>query len=98
MSVFVEYAHTYGVRVYVALNTLVFEHELAEAERVAREMCACRADALIVQDMAYTRMDLPRDVELHASTQTCNMTPEGAAFLAAAGFSRVILERGLTLD
>ncbi|MBQ4278818.1 MAG: U32 family peptidase [Rikenellaceae bacterium] len=94
----VEYAHTYGVRVYVALNTLVFDHELAEAGRVAREMCACGADALIVQDMAYTRMDLPRDVELHASTQTCNTTPGGAAFLASSGFSRVILERGLTLD
>ncbi len=93
----VEYAHGYNVRVYAALNTLVFDHELEAAERTARELIAAGVDALIVQDMAYRRMGLS-DVEFHASTQMCNTTPQDIDFLAHAGFSRAILERGLTLD
>lgn len=92
----VEYAHLYGVRVHAALNTLLYDGELAEAEAQARELIAAGVDALIVQDMALCRMNLP--VELHASTQTAIRTPEKAAFLARAGFARVILERALTLD
>ena len=92
----VEYARRYGVRVHAALNTLVWDDELEEAERQARELIAAGVDALIVQDMALRRMSLP--VELHASTQVCNSTPEGARFLGEAGFARVILERNLSLD
>lgn len=91
----VEYARRYGVRVHAALNTLVWDDELEEAERQARELIAAGVDALIVQDMALRRMSLP--VELHASTQVCNSTPEGARFLGEAGFARVILERNLSL-
>ena len=92
----VEYACRYGVRVHAALNTLVWDDELEEAERQAWELIAAGVDALIVQDMALRRMSLP--VELHASTQVCNSTPEGARFLGEAGFARVILERNLSLD
>ena len=92
----VEYAHRYGVRIHATLNTLLWDDELGEAERQARELIAAGVDALIVQDMALRRMNLP--VELHASTQMCNRTPEGARFLSEAGFARVILERNLTLD
>ena len=92
----VEYARRYSVRVHAALNTLVWDDELEEAERQARELIAAGVDALIVQDMALRRMSLP--VELHASTQVCNSTPEGARFLGEAGFARVILERNLSLD
>lgn len=92
----VDYAHLYGVRVYVTLNTIIYESELQRAEKLARDLIAVGVDALIVQDMAYRRMGLP--VELHASTQVCNMTPEGAQFLEKSGFSRVILERALSLD
>lgn len=92
----VEYAHQYGVRVHATLNTLLFDDELAEAEKQARELIAVGVDALIVQDMAMTRMNL--DVELHASTQVCAMTIEQVAFLEKCGFSRVILERGLSFD
>ena len=91
----VEYARRYGVRVHAALNTLVWDDELEEAERQARELITAGVDALIVQDMALRRMSLP--VELHASTQVCNSTPEGARFLGEAGFARVILERNLSL-
>lgn len=92
----VEYAHRYGVRVHATLNTLLWDSELEAAERQARELIGAGIDALIVQDMALRRMNLP--VELHASTQVSNRTPEGARFLAEAGFARVILERALTLD
>ena len=92
----VDYAHLYGVRVYVTLNTILYESELKQAEALARELIAVGVDALIVQDMAYREMNLP--VELHASTQVCNMTPEGAKFLEDSGFTRVILERALSLE
>ena len=91
-----EYAHLYSVRVHATLNTLLYDDELAAAERQARELVAAGVDALIVQDMALRRMSLP--VELHASTQTGNTSPEGVRFLQDCGFSRVILERSLTLD
>ena len=92
----VDYAHQYGVRVHATLNTLLWNEELEAAERVARDLISAGVDALIVQDMALRRMNLP--VELHASTQVCNMTEEGAKFLADVGFARVILERALSLE
>ena len=91
-----EYAHRYGARLYAALNTVIFEDELAAAESAARELIAADVDALIVQDMALRQMNLP--VELHASTQAGCMTEEDAAFLEGCGFARIILERALTLD
>lgn len=92
----VEYAHRFGVRIHATLNTLLWDDELREAERTARELIDAGVDALIVQDMALRRMNLP--VELHASTQMANRTPEQTRFLAEAGFARVILERALSLD
>ena len=92
----VDYAHLFGVKVFVTLNTILYERELKEAEALARRLIDVGVDALIVQDMAYREMNLP--VELHASTQVCNMTPEGAKFLQESGFSRVILERALSLE
>ena len=91
-----EYAHHYGARIHATLNTLLFDDELADAERLAHELIAAGVDALIVQDAAYRMMSLP--VELHASTQMCNMTPERVRFLGECGYARVILERGLSID
>ena len=90
-----EYAHMFGARLYATLNTVVYDDELAEAERLARELIDAGVDALIVQDMAYRKMNLP--VEMHASTQMCNMQAADVAFLEQCGFSRVILERALSL-
>lgn len=92
----VQYAHRYGVRVYATMNTLLWEEELAAAEQEARRLLDVGVDALIVQDMAFRRMHLA--CELHASTQVQVATPELARFLGEAGFSRVILERALSLD
>lgn len=92
-----ELAHRFGARVFVTMNTLLYEQELAEAERMATRMWQVGADAVIVQDMAFLRMDLP-PIDLHASTQMCTTTPEQVRFLADVGFSRVVLERALTLQ
>lgn len=90
------YAHLFGARVYATLNTILYDSELAEAGRTARELIAAEVDALIIQDMAWLRMGL-EGVEFHASTQTSNITSEDVAFLGRAGFRRVILERALSL-
>ena len=89
-----EYAHRYGAKVYATLNTLLFDNELEEAREQALELIKAGVDALIVQDMAYCRMNLP--IELHASTQTNCVTPEKVKFFEETGFARAILERSLS--
>lgn len=92
-----DYAHQFGVRVYVALNTILKEDELEEAQRLVWSLYEAGTDALIVQDMALMQMDLP-PVPLHASTQTDNRTVEKVHFLEQAGFTQVVLARELSLD
>lgn len=92
-----EYAHLFGARIYVALNTILREEELPEAEKLIWELYQAGADALIVQDMGITRLNLP-PIPLHASTQTDNRTPEKVKFLEAAGFTQVVLARELSLN
>ncbi len=93
----VRYAAQFGARVYVTMNTVLMDEELREAGHVARQVVDAGAAALIVQDFAYLRMGLS-GVELHASTQMCNCEPEWVRFLADCGFSRVILERNMSLS
>lgn len=92
----VRYAHRYFAKVYLTLNTILFENELEEARRLAIQAYNAGCDALIVQDMALLEMDLP-PITLHASTQTNNLTAEKIKFLADVGFSRVILGRELSI-
>ncbi|MDR3193783.1 MAG: U32 family peptidase [Tannerella sp.] len=92
-----DFAHLFGVRVYVALNTILRDEELAGAEALIHRLYRAGMDALIVQDMGITRLDLP-PMPLHASTQADNCTPERVAFLRDAGFERAILARELTLE
>lgn len=92
-----DFAHLFGARVYVAMNTILRDDELHEAERVAWELWRAGADALIVQDMAFLRLDLP-PIALHASTQMDNRTPEKARLLETAGFSQIVLARELSLS
>lgn len=91
------FAHIYGARIYVAFNTILYDDELAEAERIIHELHEAGVDALIVQDMGLMRMNLP-PIALHASTQTDIRTPERAHWLEAAGFSQLVLARELSLD
>lgn len=91
------YAHLFGARVYVTLNTILYDDELSAAERLAHALYEAGVDALIVQDMAWLRLDLP-PIALHASTQMDNRTPADAQRLEAAGFSQIVLARELSLD
>jgi 23S rRNA 5-hydroxycytidine C2501 synthase len=90
------YAHRYWARLYVALNTLLTDTELPEAERLAWELAEAGADALIVQDVGLLECALP-PLPLIASTQMHNHTPARVAFLANVGFHRAILARELDL-
>ena len=92
-----DHAHLYGARVYVTVNTILRDDELAETERMIWQLYEAGVDALIVQDMAVLRMNLP-PIALHASTQTDNRTAEKVEFLSKAGFTQVVLARELTLD
>lgn len=88
------YAHTFNARVYVTLNTLIYDNELKDVERLIQKLYHAEVDALIVQDMAVLRMDIP-PIALHASTQCDIRTPEKASFLEHAGFSQLVLPREL---
>lgn len=93
----VEAAHPFRAKVYATVNTLVYDRELPEVERLIGELYRAGVDALIVQDLGILRLDLP-PIELHASTQCDIRTPEKARFLADVGFTRLVLPRELTLD
>ena len=92
-----EYAHQFDAKIYATVNTLVYDNELLEVERLVHELYHIGVDALIVQDMALLRLDLP-PIALHASTQCDLRTPEKARFLEALGFSQLVMARELTLD
>ncbi|MDE5970573.1 MAG: U32 family peptidase [Muribaculaceae bacterium] len=93
----VEYAHPFGVKVYVTLNTLVYENEIDGVKRLVKDLYNVGVDALIVQDMSLLEMDIP-PIELHASTQCDTRTPEKALRLQTAGFSQIVVARELNLD
>lgn len=90
-------AHIFGVRVYVTLNTIIYEHELDEVRRMVEALWRAGVDALIVQDMSLLQMQLP-PMDLHASTQTDARTPEKIAVLARAGFSQIVVPREFSLE
>ncbi len=93
----VEHAHKFGAKVYMVVNTILYEHELQQARETIIEAHRIGCDAIIVQDLAILQMDLP-PIELFASTQTNIRTPQQARFLESLGFSRLILARELSLE
>ena len=92
-----DYAHLYGVRIYVTVNTILKDEELKETEEMIWDLYDRGVDALIIQDMALTRLHLP-PIPLHASTQMDNRMVEKVRFLTEAGFRQVVLARELSLD
>ncbi len=93
----VAFAHLFQAKVYVTVNTIVFEHELKAVERLITELYNIGVDALITQDMAVRRLDIP-PIPLHASTQMDNRTPEKVRVLHSLGYEQVVLARELSLD
>ena len=92
-----DHAHLYGAKIYATVNTLVYDDELVEVERLVHDLFRIGVDALIVQDLALLRLDLP-PIALHASTQCDLRTPDKARFLESLGFSQLVMARELTLD
>ena len=93
-----DYAHPFGVKVYVTVNTIVYDDELEATRQLLAELSEAGADAILIQDMAVLEMmkDLP--MAAHASTQTDNRSVEKVQWLRDLGFSRVVLARELSLD
>ncbi len=92
-----DFAHQYYVKVYVTLNTLLKDDELAPAEMMIGQLYKIGIDGLIIQDTGLLELDLP-PLPIIASTQMNNDTPEKVRFLQDVGFSRAILARELTLE
>lgn len=96
----IEYAHTYGVKVYVTVNTLIYEDEAADVLKHAETIYKLGADALIMQDvgmMTQVRERFP-DIEIHASTQTHNHNDACLYFISEAGAARAVLAREMDLE
>ena len=90
------HAALFDAKVYVTLNTLLYENELERARQLAYDCWNAGVDALIVQDMQLLQLDLP-PIPLHASTQCDNLTVEKVQLLEQLGFSQVVLGRELSL-
>ena len=91
------HAAVFGAKVYVTLNTLLFDNELEQALKIAWDCYNAGVDALIVQDMALLMMDMP-PIALHASTQCNNTTAEKVKFLEDVGFKQIVLARELSIN
>lgn len=90
-----EYAHRFGAHIFLTLNTILFDNELAEAERLLAEAKDAGVDAIIAQDLAVWELT---DLPVHASTQCAIRTPEKARLYEGIGASRLVLEREMSLD
>ena len=97
-----EYAHQFGARVYVTINTIIYEDELAATKEMLEALNTIGVDALLVQDMGILELiehwdaKVPFRMELHASTQTDNRTAEKVRWLQEVGFKRAVLARELS--
>lgn len=93
----VPFAHRYGAKVFITLNTILHDDELEAAQKLIGDLYQAGVDALIVQDMGVLEMDIP-PIELHASTQCDIRSVEKAKFLSDVGFSQIVLARELNLE
>ncbi|MCM1028365.1 MAG: U32 family peptidase [Pseudoflavonifractor sp.] len=89
-------AHALRARVYVALNTLVYDDELEAVNQMIWNLYHAGADALIIQDIGITELRLP-PIALHASTQTDIRGIERAREMASLGMTRIVVARELSL-
>ena len=94
----VDYCHARGVKVYVTVNTLLFDREIRQAKETIELIASSGADAVILQDlgMAYLFQKCAGDIERHASTQMSVGTPSGVNLLCDLGYKRTVLPRELS--
>ena len=96
----VKYCHNRDVKVYVTLNTIIFDDEIPELYETVKAVAKCGADAVIVQDFAAVKAvkAVCPDLPLHASTQMAVHNVSGAKLLEALGFQRIVLARELSVS
>ena len=94
-----QYAHQFEAKVYVTVNTIIYDAELEATRQLLEELSAAGVDAILVQDMSLLSLcaSLASPIALHASTQTDNRTAEKVAWLHSLGFRRVVLARELSV-
>ena len=90
------YAHRYGAKVYVTINTIIYDGELQQVHNLIERLCKVGVDALIVQDTALLQMDLP--IPLHASTQMDIRSADKVQQLYSWGFRQAVLARELGIS
>ena len=98
-----QYAHQFGARIYVTVNTIIYDSELEATSTLIRELAEARVDAILIQDMGLLSLmssisELSSSLAFHASTQTDNRTPEKVRWLRSLGFRRVVLARELSTE
>ncbi len=92
------YAHKFRAKVFVTVNTIIFNEELDDTHQLLDRLEDAGVDAILVQDMALIDMLRGRRMAMHASTQTDNRTAEKVRWLASQGFRRTVLARELSVD
>ena len=93
-----DYAHQFGAKIYVTLNTIVYDNELDEVHHLIDQLDQIGVDAILVQDMGLLQFMQDKPFEIHASTQTDNRTADKVRWLQQVGFSRAVLARELSAD
>ena len=93
-----DYAHPFGVKVYVTVNTILYDDELEATRQLLLDLETAGVDAILVQDMAVLQLAADTSLTLHASTQTDNRTPEKVRWLKSLGFARTVLARELSVE
>ena len=93
-----EYAHQFDAKIYVTLNTIVYDDELEQVRSLIDELAAIGVDAVLVQDMGLLQFMDGKPFEIHASTQTDNRTADKVRWLKQLGFSRAVLARELSAE
>lgn len=93
----ISYAHLFSAKVYITVNTLLYDNELPKVESFIHKLYSIGADAIIIQDLGILELNLP-PIPIHASTQMNNFTKEKVDFLEKIGIQRVVLARELSLN
>lgn len=94
----IEFAHQYWVKIYVALNCLLFsDNDVKEAEDMIKALYEMKADAVIIQDLGILELDLP-PIPIILSTNTRCFTKEDVQFYEKCGVSRIVLPREISFD
>lgn len=94
----VEEAHALGRKLYVTLNTIIYDGELAELDATLDDLAKAHVDAVIVSDWAAILKAKAHGLSVHISTQMSASNRETVRFLAAQGAERVVLARECTLE